>query len=188
MHGHQVGEKIYPWICHNTRKCPFFIQVDNSDFHVDKTLTVARTEATVEVIFEPSHLGDAHATLTISSPTGGDYVIPLHGHCLAPKPQGPFIIRPGSSVSIPFKNVFVQTKQFTFSVDNPAFVVKSGDSLKPRKMYNILVTYDAKQADSKVVKTAKLTVTCLSSAKATGTGLQGAASSWVYYIKGATLT
>ena len=164
------------------------LQIDNSDFHVDKTLTAASagssgTEAPIEVTFEPSHLGDAHATLTVSSPSGGDYIIPLHGHCLAPKPQGPFIIKPGSSLSIPFKNVFAQTKQFTFSVDNPAFVVKSGDSIKGRKTYNILVTYDAKQADPKLVKTGKLTVTCLSSAKAAGAGLQGVPS-WVYYLKG----
>lgn len=166
-----------------------FLQIDNADFHVDnKTITVASagssgTEAPIEVTFEPSHLGDAHATLNISSPSGGDYIIPLHGHCLAPKPQGPFIIKPGSSVSIAFKNVFTQPKQFTFSVDNPAFVVKSGDSIKPRKMYNILVTYDAKQADPKVVKTGKLTVTCLSSAKAGAAGLHGAPS-WIYYLKG----
>lgn len=154
---------------------------------MDKTITVASagssgTEASVEVTFEPSHLGDVHATLTISSPSGGDYIIPLHGHCLPPKPQGPFIIKPGSSLTIPFKNIYMQTKQFTFSIDNPAFVVKSGDSLKSRKMYNILVSYDAKQADAKVVKTAKLTVACLSSAKA-GAGLHGEPS-WVFYLKG----
>ena len=158
---------------------------------MDKSIIVASagssgTEAAVEVTFEPSHLGDVHATLTISSPTGGDYIIPLHGHCLAPKPQGPFIIKPGSSISIPFRNIFMQTKQFTFSVDNPAFVVKSGDSVKARKTYTILVTFDAKQADPKVVKTAKLTVTCLSSAKA-GAGLHGAPS-WIYYLKGITPT
>lgn len=156
---------------------------------MDKTITVASagssgTEVSVEVTFEPSHLGDVHATLTISSPSGGDYIIPLHGHCLAPKPQGPFIIKPGSSLTIPFKNIYMQTKQFTFSIDNPAFVVKSGDSLKPRKTYNILVTYDAKQADAKVVKTGKLTVACLNSAKAgTVAGLHGGPS-WVFYLKG----
>ena len=174
-------------LCHSG----FGLQIDSSDFHVDKIITVASagssgTEAAVDVTFEPSHLGDVHATLTISSPSGGDYIIPLYGHCLAPKPQGPFIIKPGASVSIPFKNVFMQMKQFIFSIDNPAFVVKSGDSLKPRKTYNILVTFDAKQADPKVVKTAKLTVTCLSSAKA-GAGPHGGPS-WVYYLKGVTPT
>lgn len=138
----------------------------------------------MDVTFEPSHLGDVHATLTISSPTGGDYIIPLHGHCLAPKPQGPFTIKPGSSVTIPFKNIYMQAKQFTFSIDNPAFVVKSGDVLKPRKTYNIVVTYDAKQSDVKAVKTAKLTVSCLSSANCkAGTGLHGAPV-WVFYLKG----
>ena len=137
----------------------------------------------MEVNFEPSHLGDTHATLTISSHSCGDYSFPLHGHCLAPKPQGPFNIKPGSSISIPFKNVFTQSTQFTFSVDNPAFIVKSGDTLKARKTYNILLSYDAKQADSNVAKTGKLTVTSQQSAKPGGRG-KSSVISWVYYLKG----
>ena len=164
------------------------LQVDNTDFHVERNITVASgisgTEANVEVTFEPSHLGDTHATLTISSSSGGEYSIPIHGHCLAPKPQGPFTIKPGSSISIAFKNIFTQSTQFVFSVDNPAFIVKGGDNLKARKMYNLLVTYDAKQADPSVARTGKLTVTSQQSAKAGSRGKSSGGISWVYYLKG----
>ncbi len=166
-------------------------QVDNGDFHVEKSITVASagssgTEASVDVNFEPSHLGDTPANLTISSSSGGDYSIPLHGHCLAPKPQGPFNIKPGSNISIAFRNIFTQSTQFVFSVDNPAFIVKAGDVLKARKTYNIMITYDAKQADSNVARTGKLTVTNQQSAKPEGRGKSGGIS-WVYYLKGLPL-
>ena len=156
---------------------------------MEKTITVASagssgTEASVEVAFEPSHLGDTPSTLTISSPSGGEYTIPLYGHCLIPKPQGPFTIKAGSSISIPFKNAFTQVTQFSFSVDNPAFVVKASDTLKPRKTYNILVSYDAKQADPSVTKMGKLVVTSQHSARA---GTHGGIS-WVYYLRGITHT
>lgn len=144
------------------------------------------TEVNIDVTFEPSHLGDTHTTLTISSQTGGDYIIPLHGHCLAPKPQGPFTIKPGLSIGIPFKNVFTQATQYVFAIDNPVFLVKPGDNLKPRKTYNVLVTYDSKQADPSVVKTGKLTITSQRSAKPGARGNGGI--TWVYYLKGAAPT
>ena len=65
----------------------------------------AGSEASVEVCFEPSRLGEVRATLTLSSAFGGEYVFPLYGTCTPPRAQGPFPIRSGSSVSIPFKNV-----------------------------------------------------------------------------------
>ena len=88
---------------------------------MEKSINVASagssgTEASIEVTFEPSHLGDTQAILTISSPTGGDYTIPLHGHCLVPKPQGPFVIKAGATTSVSFKNVFGQVTQFNFAV------------------------------------------------------------------------
>ena len=164
--------------------------MDSNDFHVDsKNITVASAgssgqEATVDVTFEPSHLGDTHATLSISSPTGGDYTIPLYGHCLVPKPQGPFVIRAGSSISIPFRNVFTQVMQFSFSVDNPVFTVKASDNLKPRKTYNILVSYtfDKQAEPPKVTKMGKLVVSGHQTGK-TGVGVHGDIS-WVYYLKG----
>ena len=97
------------------------LQVDHADFHVDKSVAAAPgsssgTEVAVEVTYEPSHIGEVRATLTVSSSLGGDYVFPLFGTAIAPKPQGPFTIRSGSTTSITFRNVFSHTTAFTFQV------------------------------------------------------------------------
>lgn len=153
----------------------------------DKSITVASsggigTEASTDVTFEPSHLGDTQALLTISSLTGGDYVVPLFGHCLPPKPQGPYTIRSGSYINIQFKNIFHQLTQFKFTVDHPAFTIKTaGDSIKPRRNYNINVSYDGRHGHG-LVKVGKLTVTSL---KVKGTsGKPQRDISWVYYLRG----
>ena len=162
----------------------FWLQLDNPDFHVDRSVQAPSAgaagggaEVGVEVQFEPSHLGDTKATLLVSSATGGDYSIPLFGHCLAPKPQGPFAIRAGASINIPFKNVFAQPTHFVFHVDNPAFTVKATDTLKAKKTYHILVSYDVKQADPYKPKMGKLTISCPSASS-------GAAVQWAYYLRG----
>jgi hydrocephalus-inducing protein len=67
-------------------------QLDHADFHVDKSIAAAPaassgTEVVVEVVFEPSSIGETRAALIVSSPTGGDYAFPLVGVCHPPKPQ-----------------------------------------------------------------------------------------------------
>lgn len=165
------------------------VQINCTDFSAERSIVVASsgvvgTEASVEVTFEPSHLGDTQAILTISSNAGGEYSIPLCGHCLPPRPQGPFVIKPGHSINIPFKNVFPNLTQFKFSVDNVAFTVKHGDTIKPGKTYNINVAYDGKQGDGGVVRVGKLTVT---NVLGKGKAVIKAQSeiSWFYYLRGA---
>jgi len=68
------------------------LQVDNVDFHVDKTVAAAPgssagIEIAVDVTYEPSQIGESRGTLVLSSPIGGDYVVPLFGTCGAAKPQ-----------------------------------------------------------------------------------------------------
>jgi len=68
------------------------VQLDHADYHVDKSIAAAPaassgTEVVVEVVFEPSGVGETRAALVISSPLGGDYTFPLVGVCLPPKPQ-----------------------------------------------------------------------------------------------------
>lgn len=109
---------------------------------------------------------------------GGDYLIPLYGHCLEPKPQGPFSIKAGGNINIPFRNVFHQSTQFSFLLDNPAFSIKASETLKPRKVHNLVVSFDAKQADPSIVKLGKLVVSC----KNTSASLR-----WTYYLKGLAL-
>ncbi len=48
----------------------------------------------------------------VTSPIGGDYICPLFGHCIAPKPQGPIILKPGSTSAVMFKNVFSTSATF----------------------------------------------------------------------------
>jgi len=157
--------------------------LDNTDFHVERNITVASagssgTEATVEVTFEPSHLGDTKGNLTISSQSGGDYTIPLLGHCLVPKPQGPYTIKAGLNITIPFKNVFSQPTHFTFTVDNPVFSVKATETIKSKKVCNILVSFE-RQVDPQLTKTGKLVVTCPQGTPGASSGLQ-----WIFYLKG----
>ena len=120
--------------------------------------------------------------LVITSNNGGEYSFPLYGHCLPPKPQGPFVIKPGHTINIPFKNVFSTSAQFKFSIDNPVFTVRPADTIKQGKTCNITITYDAKQAgEGGVVKVGKLTVT-----NVLGKGKKGQGEvTWVYYLRGA---
>ena len=107
-----------------------------------------------------------------------------------PRPQGPFTVKAGSSISIPFRNIFHHSKQFRFSIDNPAFSVKGGDTLKPRKVYNIIVQFEKGGGDhgakskqiEPAIKLAKLVVTCVQSASQQGKGGEG--FQWTYYLKG----
>lgn len=98
-----------------------FLQIDSSDFTVDKPVNATPgykegSEACVSICFEPHRLGEVHGRLCLSSSTGGKYTFLLHGVCVPPKVQGPFIIRHGRSLNIPFKNVFQQTTTFSFQV------------------------------------------------------------------------
>ena len=114
---------------------------DSTDFHVEKSVTASGTEVVVEVTFEPSRLGDTQATLFLSSHVGGDYAIPLHGHCLPPRPEGPYTVKAGQTIGIPFKNVFPQTMQFSYTCNNPTFSVKAAETLKARKTCNMQVNH-----------------------------------------------
>lgn len=103
--------------------CPdsSYFQTDCQAFDVDKSIgaspgSQAGSEASVEVCFEPHQLGEVRGQLSLSSAAGGEYIFPLHGTCLPPKPQGPFIIRAGRTNTIPFKNVFLQATAFSFQV------------------------------------------------------------------------
>ncbi|CAN2389289.1 axonemal central apparatus assembly [Pristimantis euphronides] len=165
------------------QKTEYSCKVDNSDFHVEKMVMAAPgsqggSEVSVEVTFEPIQLGESRAVLHISSPLGGEYTIPIFGSAMAPKPQGPIQIRAGSSVSIPFKNVFQQTTTFTFQTDPTAFVVKPCDPVRPKKTHQISVSYEAPPGGSKTTVTGRLVVSC---PRATGIA-QGIY--WVYYLKG----
>ncbi|XP_055892829.1 hydrocephalus-inducing protein homolog isoform X5 [Biomphalaria glabrata] len=164
------------------QKTDYSCKIDNPDFHVEKTIAAAPgstggTEVALDVVFEPSKLGEQRAQLTVTSPLGSDYIFPLFGTCISPKPQGPFTVKSGTNLSIVFRNIFSTTTPFTFQVDNPLFhVAKPGESIRPHKDHRIVVGFDGTNIKNPVV--GKLIVSCARSA--------GGASNvqWIYYLKG----
>ncbi|XP_053479109.1 hydrocephalus-inducing protein homolog [Ictalurus furcatus] len=165
-------------------KAEYTCKTDSPDFIVEKNLMMvaassqAGTDVSVEVYFEPCQLGEVRGLLTLSSSTGGDYVFPLYGTCTPPKAQGPFAIRAGSNISIPFKNVFMETTAFSCQVDNPAFTFKGMDTIRSKKTHQIIVSFESPQPGSKTPCTGKLIISS-PRIEGHGTGL-----SWVYYLKG----
>lgn len=78
------------------------------------------SEAVVSVCFEPHQLGEARGLLSLNSEIGGKYTFVLRGTCTAPQAQGPFTVKPGRSLNIPFKNVFLRSTTFTVQVNEAA--------------------------------------------------------------------
>ncbi|KAG8523663.1 Hydrocephalus-inducing protein, partial [Galemys pyrenaicus] len=173
------------FINYTRQKTDYYCRTDCPDFHTEKVITAAPgvqggTEASVEVYFEPSRLGETKGQLILSSYIGGEYIIPLFGMALHPKPQGPFLIRAGYSIIIPFKNVFYQTVNFSIFVESPAFTIRATDSVRAKKINNITVYFEGNPSGSKVPITTKLIVAC-PPMENSETGVQ-----WVYYLKGIT--
>ncbi|GFS07093.1 hydrocephalus-inducing protein-like [Elysia marginata] len=168
------------------QKTDYICKIDNSDFHVDKSVPAAPgstggTEVALDVVFEPSRFGEQRAMLTVSSQIGGEYTFPLFGTCIPPKPQGPFTVKAGSSTAIVFHNVFPNTTPFTFQVDNPLFhLTKQGESIRAKKDHRVVVGFDGNDTGSKAAVMGKLIISCARSAGG-NSNVQ-----WVYYLKGVT--
>ena len=152
---------------------------------MDKSIAAAPSQApsgievSFEITFEPSSLNDTRANLVLSSAIGGDYIIPLTGTCLPPKPQGPFLVKATSNTNITFKNVFASTLTFSFAIDNPLFhVSKSTESIKAHQVHKIVVGFDGNDSPNKADVMAKLVVTAPKSA-----GVNNNVQ-WIYYLKG----
>ncbi|XP_037671838.1 hydrocephalus-inducing protein homolog isoform X3 [Choloepus didactylus] len=181
------SQSIFAKFTNYTRqKTEYLCRTDSPDFHTEKVINAAPgaqggTEVSVEVVFEPSHLGETRGLLSLSSLVGGEYTIPLFGMALPPKPQGPFQIRAGYNIIIPFKNVFYHTVTFSYIVENPAFTIRASDSVRPKKINNITVYFEGNPTGSKTPITSKLIVSC-PPGEGSETGIK-----WIYYLKGITL-
>ncbi|XP_068267686.1 LOW QUALITY PROTEIN: hydrocephalus-inducing protein homolog [Nyctibius grandis] len=162
------------------RKTDYLLQTNCADFQTAKTISMAPaspggSEVSVEVTYEPCQLGEARATLQLSSPTGREYSIPLFGLALPAKPKGPFTIKAGDTTSIPFKNIFLQPAAFHYTVEHPAFTVSAAENLQPKKTTFIRVSF--KGAETPINST--MVVSC---------PRRGADISWVYYLRGLPAT
>ncbi|KAM3592002.1 uncharacterized protein V6R79_011190 [Siganus canaliculatus] len=164
-------------------KTKYSCETDERDFFVEKSLEVspgsqAGSEASVEVCFEPHQLGQVRGQLSVSSGSAGEYIFPLHGTCSPPKAQGPFNIRDGANIIIPFKNVFLETTTFSFQVDKPYFSVKEVGTIHSKKTQSVLVSFASPPGSSPGPLLGKLTI---SSQRSTA---HSTTYSWVYYLKG----
>lgn len=77
-------------------------------------------EQSINILFEPSTLGESRALLTISSPDAGEYQCLLVGQSSSPIPKGPYKIG-GKAQNVEFKNPFQEAAEFTIRIDNPNF-------------------------------------------------------------------
>jgi len=122
---------------------PLFFNLDTKSVSAPAATTWEGAPAEINVIFEPEQVGKVTDTLTLSSPNGGIFRCTLIGECTAPTPQGPFELKKGSSVQIPFKNVFNEKQAFDFSIDTPSLfsVSPAQADLAPKSSTTINVTF-----------------------------------------------
>ncbi|KAJ3260794.1 hypothetical protein HK103_007357 [Boothiomyces macroporosus] len=177
-------------------KTDYVCKLESPEFFVEKSIsapaaTNGGVEISVDITYEPSRLGDTRTQLIISSPAGGDYVCPLFGHCTAPKPQGPILIRPGVASVLPFKNVFSTTATFNCVVDNPAFQIKATETIAPKKTISFSIGYKVPGTNEKEKPGEKNAVSNTAIAKNVITSKTGKLIitnpntniSWLYYLK-----
>ncbi|CAH2231774.1 jg7186 [Pararge aegeria aegeria] len=75
--------------------------------------------------FEPTELGVQNCTVSFNSQVAGEFVFSIKGTAKQPNPQGPFEIKLGGSITITFKNVFVNSRMFKIHIDREEFYTKS---------------------------------------------------------------
>ena len=125
-------------------------------------------ESEVDVAFEPTRIGSNFKdTLLVKSAVAGEFICPVIGRCIAPKPQGPFDVK--GKGEVPFKNIFPKEVAFHCTVDNPAFSVNK-ERIPEKKATAIAISYQAREGRP---STTKLTVTCPESPEP-----------WLFYLQG----
>ncbi|KAI4465641.1 dlec1 deleted in lung and esophageal cancer 1 [Holotrichia oblita] len=149
--------------------------VDHETNAIDKDTTGFLT-----VTFEPSALGNIQSTLTLCSPTIGQYIYPLIGTCTYPTPQGPIVIQLGTSTTFTFKNPFEEEMEFQLKVQPEVFQIKSTvETVPAKKNMKIVVSTSNIKSDTVNNKpipfTGKVTIKCT---KCNIPNLK-----WVYYLQ-----
>ncbi|CAE7232354.1 Hydin [Symbiodinium sp. CCMP2456] len=98
-----------------SRALPFFQEVK-----VDAAGAEGQ-EASINVRFTPSELGEIRGLLVLTSPDGGEYKALLMGYAQPPQPQGPVDVPKGKPTNVEFQNPFAEPVEFSLQVDNPSF-------------------------------------------------------------------
>jgi hydrocephalus-inducing protein len=177
-----LGEAVtrrFRFVNYSSQRGEYTITMDADEFTAPATIATAAavktgSEVTFDISFEPSRLGDTRCTMTIASLQGGEFVCPLFGQCMPPRPSGPHTIRSGDRIRLPFKNVFASTETFAYTCDNTLFSVKASETFRGKETKDIVVKYDGLRDD--MARPGKLSVVC--------TGGAAVGTEWVFYLKG----
>ncbi|XP_041977674.1 hydrocephalus-inducing protein homolog [Aricia agestis] len=104
----------------------FKISVSHPSIIPEKVYTLGGHEkGKFRVLFEPTELGVQACVVSFDSPDAGHFRFNVKGTGLEPQPQGPYEIKAGDHIIVPFKNVFTETRTFKVSVDREEFHVNT---------------------------------------------------------------
>ncbi|CAB3230804.1 unnamed protein product [Arctia plantaginis] len=127
--------------------------------------------------FEPIELGVQTCRVSFDSPVAGEFIFNINGKGKRPKPQGPFEVKAGGFVTIPFKNVFEDIRTFKIYVDKPEFSVKMPfEIIKPKKDVKINVFLMEIEEVNAEMPTGNLTIETYEPASP--------AVSWIFFLQG----
>ncbi|CCD16220.1 unnamed protein product [Trypanosoma congolense IL3000] len=159
--------------CDESKACHFSRVGNQNNIRAPGCSRPEGQEVSVDMLYEPSQIGDIRQIIEVSSNTGV-YTFPIVASCQPPQRQGPFAVRPGATTPLTFKNVFNEPLTVNITTDSPSFFVsKSVETVPPKKAIIIGVQY--RQDDQqRNVHAAKLTVS--------GTH-RCETISWLYYLK-----
>ncbi|KYN44368.1 Hydrocephalus-inducing protein [Trachymyrmex septentrionalis] len=160
----------------------FTIKVDNECFTTSKDIEVlALKNRSFDITYEPCDVKNVSATLTATSEIAGEFVFPLIGTYSLPKPQGPYTVAANAPASIPFKNIFQETKSFELILDDPEVFITSTslDKIKQKQAISIVVQLKdngKREMEDNYPVTGKLLVYC--------TDPKISHINWIYYLRG----
>jgi hydrocephalus-inducing protein len=177
---------------YNSSKSDYACSVTKSEyFQVQNKLEVQPVQngwngddVRLNVVFEPSIIGEIRDTLTVKSAEGGEYLCELIGNCTAPMPQGPYNLVQGvGAIDVPFRNCFSASATWSFSIDSNAFriVAPTGiATVNGKTQSQCSVIFEPKEQHiamhpSGGFITGKLFITCTSIANI---------PPWIFYLRG----
>ncbi|XP_037085539.1 hydrocephalus-inducing protein homolog [Pollicipes pollicipes] len=161
---------------------------DGKELQVDRSVNTPPgwpqgVEASFDLTYEPIDVYSLERGVVLSSPHGGEYRFAVHGTCTAPEPQGPFSIKTGTNLVIPFKNIFPATAQYSYYVDSPYFAIqKTPETIRAKKEIRVTVSFDQSRGPPVELTASRPITGCLT---ISGPSLpRGLTPAWRYYLRG----
>ncbi|RZC43113.1 hypothetical protein BDFB_000799 [Asbolus verrucosus] len=117
-----------------TADCSF--EFGDAIFSLEKVIS----DHSISVNFEPNQTGKFQSRLVLKSSHLGEFIYPLIGESCPPKPQGPFLLKYSSPLTINFKNPFSEDKEFYFHVEPTDFKIKQQkETIGAKKVFKVTI-------------------------------------------------